>query len=739
MIRIRTGTSWRDDPRVAAALRPASAGAASRAAREIIDALAIEVDGVDIAFGRAEAPLLPSLEELLLSVAHVLSGAPQATVMLGDGDLELFIRRRGGSAFLTVVALGRPSRILAGDVEVEVEALAAAALEAAAGFCRELATALPGGERHARTLEAAARRLSRTRPRPPASATPQPTIGNRDPAAGRIGCAIEIADREGLLAAYPGGRPDLGSLLAPGSVVLRAADGAALLSIPGPPYLVLRDLTAAADRALCAARRGDPRIEIPLARPGRAVSMLVLELASDDATLDGRPVACPALELLRAFAEAAVEFCRLAVARNPRQAENGHVAELESAATARLAEIWELAGGDAPRAGPVDVPARAPAVARVDRRPLGPGRLRRLSFQRVGSAEVGAPTALVLRGGRVIAAGRGGTVCLERDRGTLVWRGRGAALQALFPGIVLASSGERVWALWPRTGRRRWERDLPGATLAGAALLSGGPLALIEPGAVTGVDPESGRTAWRFTTPGASRTWAAAFGGVLVAGSDAGFLYGLDAGGRLLWRIRAPGPLLRGPTPWVGTCLALCEAAPGSVLLAVDAASGVRRFEAPLDLVPSGPPHAWGQRLVLGGTVGGDPVITALRRSGDPAWTTAPPLAGAPEVLPAGRLLVVRDVSGGLVALGRDGRPVWARPAPEAAWRGPRPLGLARDTLAVAGEGIACHALANGEILGALPGVSAAHLAVDGELTVAALDLDGLLTVHRLRTHLSVV
>jgi len=165
----------------------------------------------------------------------------------------------------------------------------------------------------------------------------------------------------------------------------------------------------------------------------------------------------------------------------------------------------------------------------------------------------------------------------------------------------------------------------------------------------------------------------------------------------------------------------------------------VRRFETPLELAPSGPPARWGGRLLVPGTVAGDPVVTVLERGGGPAWTSAPPLTGAPEAIAAAALLVVRDAVGGLVALDLQGRPRWARPGPEAAWRGPRPLALSRDTLLVAGDGIACHALETGEIVGALPGVSAARLAVDADLVVSALDLDGQLTVHRLGTHLSVV
>jgi hypothetical protein len=175
------------------------------------------------------------------------------------------------------------------------------------------------------------------------------------------------------------------------------------------------------------------------------------------------------------------------------------------------------------------------------------------------------------------------------------------------------------------------------------------------------------------------------------------------------------------------------------VLLAVDAATGVRRFEAPLELVPAGAPEPWGRRLVVAGTIAGDPAVTAYDAEGAPAWTSAPPLSGALQALAAGRRLLVRDGLGALAALDRGGRVAWTRPAPEATWRGPRPLALARDTVVVGGDGLAFHAAATGELLGALPGVAASRLAVDGRLTVAALDLDGLLTVHRLATHLSLV
>lgn len=740
MIRIRTGASWRDDPRVTAALRAAAPAARATAARELTDALAIEVDGVDLAAGRAEAPLLPSLEELLRAISRVVSGAPQAAVMLGEGGIELVVRRRGPSALLTVVALGRPSRILARDVEVEVEALAAAALDAAAGFCRDLAAAVPSLTRDARPLQDAVRLLSRAQPRERTSRA-RPAVGTAVPEAGRLGCAVEIADHEGLLTAYEGGRPDLGSLLVPGRLVLTAADGARLLAIEGHPFLALRDLTAAADRALCAARRREARVEIALARSGRGTSILALELAGGAVALDGRPVPCPPLALLRAFVEAALDLCRLAREHNPRQAENAHLTELESAAAARIAELDELAAGDLPGEDTGGPAARASAPARADPRPLGPGRLRRLSFRKVLALEVGEPAALVLRGRRLLAAGRQGMALVDVERGAVLWRAAGATQVEAMPalGLVLATGADRVAALALGSGRTRWERPLPGGPPTGVCALERGPLALVEAGRITALDPAAGELRWRFQAPGASRTWAVGFGGVLVIGSDTGFLHGLDAAGRLLWRVRGPGPLLGAPTPWGSVCLATCEAASGTALLAIDAATGVRRFEAPLELSPAGPPEPWGRRLAVAGSIAGDPAVTVLDASGAPAWTSAPPLSGPVQARPAGRLLLLRDAHGALAALDRNGRPAWSRPAPEAAWRGPRPMAISRDTAVFGGDGVTFHAVATGELLGALPAIAAARLAVDPRLTLAALDLDGLLTVHRLGTHLSVV
>jgi outer membrane protein assembly factor BamB len=745
MIRIRTGAAWRHDPDLLSAL---GRGAAARtaAARAVVDALALEVDGVDVAAGLAEGPLLPALEALLRAVARIVAGASHSTVPFRDGEVELFIRRRGRSALLTLVALSRPSRVIARDVEVEVDALAAAALEASASFCRDLAELLPGAEaRETRPLRAAARALRRTEQGVPPR--PRPAGRSRSPRPARrsahIGCALELADDDGLLGAYEGGRPDLGSLLGPGRVVLRAADGRALCTLPGIPFLVLRDLGGAVDALLRAVRLREAQVTISIGRASRGPLLSVsVDLARGVVSLPGAAdLACPPLELARALAEAQAEMGRVARARNPRQAENAYVAELERAAAERLAQLEELAEGDRPATAPGAV--RAPARARVPQRPLGPGKLRRIAFRRSFRLEAGAPAGdgLLLAGGLAIVAGNAALAGVERATGKVLWRGEGCDFAASAAGSVLVTRGGALSAVSPRNGTVRWSRLLPGAAPTAAAALARGPLVVVEPGAVTGIDPGSGRTLWRLEPPGAGRLRAAAFGGVLAVGSDTGLVYGVDAAGRVLWRVGAPGPVLRAPLAAAGLCVVLAAADPGTALLAIDPATGARRWEALLDVASAGAPCAWGRRIALAGTVGGDPIVTALERDGAPAWTVSPALDGPIAAVSAGSLLVVRAGSGALVALGRDGTSRWSRPAApgHGGALGPPPA-IARGTIVTAaGDGIQALDARTGEIVGVIAGAAPVRLAADASLGIAALDADGLAQGWRLATHMSLV
>lgn len=743
MIRIRAGGGWKVDPAVRDALRRSSARARADAALAIVDVLAIEVDGVDIAAGRGEGTLLPSLEGLLRAVARLLAGAPHASVAFEGGDLELALRRRGNSALLTLVAPGPPARVLATDVKVELDALAGAALDASADLCRDLAEAGAAAAPVARGLRAAARRLRATEavpaPRPGLPAARRtPRRARRDAGAA---CEIELGEDDGALEAYAGGRPDLGALLAPGALRLRGAGDRELAVLGGPPFLALRDLSAAAARIVEAVRRGDPEVRARVGTAGRGgATELRLDLARGTAAVGRGPeVPCAPLALARAVLEAAGELGRVVRARNPRQGENAYLAELEAAAAERLALLDETAGGERVGAAP---DARAPAPRRSPQRPLGPGRLRRLAFRRTASLDVGAPAGagLLATGGLAVAAGAAGIVALDPGAGAIRWRAEGADLVAVVPGAVLAVRGGTLACLSPATGRTRWSRPLPGAAPTAALGLPRGPVVLVEPSAATGLDPGTGRTLWRFEPPSASRLHAAPFGGVAVVAADTGAVYGIDAAGGVAFRLHVPGPPLFAAVPACGAAVVVAADDPVARLVAIDPASGRRAFEASLEFVPTAPPLGAGTRVFVAGTFGGDPLVTAVDRGGALAFTEPPPLSGPVAIAALGAGVVAQDAAGAIAALSRDGAERWtfARTAGHAI-PAPPPPSVVRGIVVAGGDGVVALDARTGAPLGLFPGVAPARLLVRPDLSVCALDADGAVAAWRLGTHLSVV
>ncbi|HSN90178.1 MAG TPA: PQQ-binding-like beta-propeller repeat protein [Anaeromyxobacteraceae bacterium] len=740
-MQIRIGSSWRHDLATRDALRRAAGRAAERAALSLVDAVAFEVDGVDIGAGRTEGALLPSLESLLRGVAALVAGEPQASVSFREGAVELVLRRRGSSALLTVVSLERPARLLARDVEVELDALAAAALRAASDLFQELALALPSSARSipARRLRRAALHLRATPPRGPRRPRPAPPpIASGLPVPGRIACAFVLEDEEDLLGAYRGGgRADLASLLAPGRVELVAAGGETIASIEGTPFLLLRDLVADAEDLARAARGGEARFTAELAPPSR-VRLEIDLLRGSIAVGRGPPVPCPPLELSRALLEAAATFAREVVARNPRQAGNPYLAELARTAADRLAHQAEL---EEDLQGPI-LPARAPAPREPSRRPLGPGKLRRISFRRTAEEDVGFPAGRGLwRAGRlVLVTGRSACAALHPPTGEVRWRSGGCEAAALAPEALLVLRAGVLECVAPRTGRVRWSRPSPVAALADAVAFARGPLVALDGGAAVALDQASGRTLWRFEPPAASRIHAAAFGGVLLVGADNGILYGLDVAGGLAFRLRAPGPALAGARGAGRHALLLAGSDTGASLLAVDPARGARLWEAPLDLAPSGTWAVARGRAVVPGTLGGDPMVTLVDPGGRTAWTVAPPLSGPVAVGAGGDLVLLQDGAGAVQAVGLDGSTRWSfarepgQPPP-----GPLAPSLVRGTVLSGADGLAALDAATGAPLGLAQGVAPVRMEVDADLSAVLLEADGAVVVLRLATHLSVL
>lgn len=749
VFRIRLGSSWKEDPSLRAAFARGRA-AARLAAAEAVDALALEVDGVDIAAGRAEGTLLAGVVALGQAVLRLLAGAPRAEVHFSEGSVELVLARRGADALLTVVALDRPARVLARDVEVELPELARAARDAARALCDDLgALGAAGGAGLGGDLRQLAARLDGARPAPePSPAAETATARPRAPRRrGAPTCAFELRDDEGLLATYRGPGADLGSLLAPGRVVLRGSDGREVATLDGPPFLVLRDLAAFAGRLADAVRRGDRSAPLSLAGRGRHGTVgLHCDLAAGTFARAGGPAhPAPPLLLARALLEAAVDFCGVAAGRNPWQAQNGWVAELRAVAAERLAHVQELLEGDR-LAAAAGRRVRSRRARPLPRAPLGPGQVRRLAFRQLFRGEVGAPAGfgLALDGGLVVAAGASAVLALDPRTGAERWRRPGVHQAWLEEGVLYLEDGAQLAEVDAASGRERWALPVAELPEGGTAVarLAGGIALWAGREAVAAIEPATGRVLWTVAPPAARALRATAAGPLAVVGSAAGFLYAVEAAsGRAAWRVRLPGPLAVAPGVHAGALLALCTTDLGGTLLALDPATGRRRFEVPLDATPTGALVPFAGLLGVPGLVAGDPVVAAVDPAGALVWEDAPPLGPGPVVLAAiaGGLLV-KTAAGACLALDRAGAALWSRaeePAHPPEVNVP-PL-AARGVALVAGDGVAALELATGRTLGhARLGVPA-RLAASGELDLWALDVEGALFAARLATHLSVI
>ncbi|MFL5301000.1 MAG: PQQ-binding-like beta-propeller repeat protein [Anaeromyxobacteraceae bacterium] len=746
MVKVRLGTTWREDAAVRAALVRGGAPALEAEAA-IVEALALEVDGVDVAGGLAEGALVAAVEGLASAALELLRGSGRAQVHFSEGGLELLLRRRGASALLTVVGLGRPARVLARDVEVELSELAVAVREATEGLAAELRALAPRGEA-ARALAALAAQLADAEPGIVAgTASPLPRRERRREVRGDApACAFEIHDDDELIGSYRGPGADLGSLLAPGRVTLRLADGRDVFTVEGAPFLLLRDLAAFGRRVADAVRRGDRRASAELAQPRRRGS-LQLELDLRDATLaigDAPPTTCAPLPLARALLEAALDFCGAVAARNPWQAENGWLAELRRSAAEEVLHVQELLAGDVFAEAGVEARARRPAA--LPRAPLGPGRMKHLAFRRTLALEVGPPAGfgLALARERLVAAGEKAVVAVDAARGGVAWRREGVRFAALAGGTAWLADAGRLSAVDVATGRERWSRPLSGlpeGAPRAIARLSGGLTLATSAGEVTALEPEAGRTAWRFAPPAARDLAVAALGPLALVGSGSGFLYALEPSGALAWRVRLPGPLVAPPSPWGRLAVALCTTDRGGSLVAVDPTSGRRVFELPLDVTPTAAPLPFAGLLAIPAVVAGDPVVVAVDAAGRLAWEDAPPIGAGPVALgAAGALLLAKTARGTCVALGRDGDARWTHaseaahpPAPNVA-----PV-AARGVALVASEGVAALDLETGAVLATLAVTAPERLAADGDLRVWGMDAEGTVTGVRLETHLSVV
>jgi len=182
-VRIRIGESWKHNPAYRRALVALAEGRSRGfSPREIVDVLGIEVDGVDLARGAAEAPLLDAMAALVRAARSLAAAEGSACVVLPRAPVELRLARSGDDVRLSL-ALVSDGTLLVRDVAVEPSGLWSAACRAALGFVGDLGDIHPALS-SLRVVQDLAREADRvpspvplpTQPAPPAPDDPDDPV-----------------------------------------------------------------------------------------------------------------------------------------------------------------------------------------------------------------------------------------------------------------------------------------------------------------------------------------------------------------------------------------------------------------------------------------------------------------------------------------------------------------------------------------------------------------------------------
>ncbi|MHB8419112.1 MAG: outer membrane protein assembly factor BamB family protein [Myxococcales bacterium] len=747
MIRIHPGRAWRQNSRLLSQLR-----AATGERPGIVDAVGIEIDGVDLAAGLSEDSVLHVTSELAAAVASLASGRARASVGFRAAGVELLLERRHERVRLSLVQLRPPTARNPRGVDVELEALCRAALESSRTLLRELGAINPALLRGpaGRRLASAVRSLSLEGERP-SSASPGTAKGRTasrapprapPPTPGMPSCALRLDDEAGLLASFRGRRPDLQSLLVRGRLGLRLAAGSTLWEGDGYLFLMLREQTAAGLALVRALEAGEAEHAFPLCDGGALA--LDLEAGTVLPPRHRKAVRCSPLALARCLFEASRQFAAVVVAWHPKQRGNGYLAELQRSAEEGLARCTELskplpAPRRARRARALPAPAPEP--------PLVEGRLRRLRYRKLWTSRLPHATSLCVSGSQVVACTETGALGLSASDGHPLWsvpRGSGSAL-ALPAGELLVAAGKQL-VRFAADGAPRWSASPlgPSAAIGSLALTADGRAAIAASQAdIVVFLLDSGRALWRFGPPGCGALTVATAPALCLLGTSDGRLYGIDPGrGRVVWRSRL-GTKLVGPlVVWDRRVAVLSRRPGGAGLHAVDLDDG-RPLELPEpELAHPGPLCVAGGQLVLAGTLGGEGRVLGYDETG-PRWSWRGGLLGPgiPQLCPTPEGVVVRG-SRRAVCLDGSGRPRWELPFEEELHGGPAPLVRRGVLFLLADQGLLALDPRTGRILGEAGSnepLWPSLLAADDRLTLFTAEEEGPLEAHALETFLSVV
>lgn len=692
MVRFRTGQRWKQEARTAAG--PS-------------DAFGLEVDGIDLLAGAADEPLarvVPDLIEAIARLAH--KGERAAEVSLAEAQLELcFFRDSQGALEVSVVRLGRPTRLLRPKVTLPFDELREASLRCAQQLLGDLKALNPdllGSPRlkalQKRTL--ALRRRSTVAARESASCA----FGYTCFAPGGRGLTFTVLDDQGRLAQWHRkASAALPPLLTQGSLSFQGAGWKA----EGPPFLAMLELSRAASEQL-----EQPALSLS---PGLQVSP-------------------------EAIFRLGLELCFALTTANAALASNPYVETLSERCTEGLAALRKPS---APLSSTAPKPtARRAAGPRLDT----PGALRRLRFEQawLASAE-GLGEALVLVPGRLGPAvvGQAAAVGFTRQ-GRQAWRREATAGVAMHPsGLLLAASAQWRSA---HLGRRsaHWRRTHDGSAVGPLLHLRDDTLYTLSRGRLLiAFDTLTGREKWRAGPSRAQECFVAFDPAQIYLASDTGVLQALDPlDGQVRFRLRAAAPFVCAPVLHGLHLLGSLGRRDFAGLIATDARSGELRWSQELPLSQASPPLGQGKRLLVAGLKEGKATALGLQLTdGAVRFSRTLPLhPGRLALLAVGRDAVVQDERGGAVRLTASGELLWAlEPTADEAARLVPPV-LSRGVLILGGAQLRAVDPVSGRVLAQLRGSRGLlALAADSKLNLVLLEEGGALRCLRLRSHFAVV
>jgi PQQ-like domain len=721
VIRIRPGRSWRLNPTYLGELRSLS-GARAKGfnGADILDVLGIEVDGVDIAAGVGEARVLQAVDELAQALIRIGEGHPAAQATIGPGPTELVLEARGHDVLLTLVTLAPPARVLVSGLLVDAQKMRTATLHAARGLLLDLLAISPAlsNARLARRLGAASAQLARRthprpRPWPSRESEPQSLLSHvhRKPEKLSIQLPPETMARLRGAAQVP--LAPLAAHLGRGSITLLRT-GAPGLTWEGPVFLFLRNLLADAERLIEAWESGEPAFTLSF-----GTHELRWDLSRDEVRVQGwkRPLKLPPLRLAKVAAGSA----ELYADETLRHGTDELGSDLRERAQALLRHCTDLETGDLRRA-PATVAAPPPRQAREKRAPLTPGRVRRLVYREAWRKSVsGIGRIVALSHGRLVLEGADALVGLDAATGQEVWRARslpGAVARG--PDLFHAEPGDALARLDAVSGEVRWKRRLRGAQAGGRlwALPSGIVRALPDEGLALVAD--SGTLAFRTKLPGGAPEHVAIASGVILASTSSGLMMAFAEDGSALWKRRTRSNAIL-------VCGSRALVLSAGALECIDPATGKAIWEREL------PDDARGLVVHDGAAVllGGGQALAFSAGDGAPRAPISVPWA---EQLVADEDGVLIAAARGGAAMRLDGRKRWS-------------VGGAGESTAMAQvhRGIVLVQRARTELYDAAEGLLVAELEpadtafLGADLSCALAQEDGVLSLHRLATHLSLM